>query len=284
MMFCENCGKQIPDNSTFCEECGAKTGGEIAGQAPPPPPRSERYVPTSAKLPQSYYEQPKQGKGWIIYLCAVFAFILLLVGAFFVKEYLDNKTPSGENPPAVEQTNEQEASEPTEQTPPEPKNAYEDYRGYTDTELPSIGDFFWFTEDVKWDGLPAGRTAITDFGSIAGYWKAYTETISTFEGEEEISKWFNAEISGDANQASFTYHTKGFTGLSGIDGTVDISHEDGGNLKGRFSDGQLVLGDIVSKGIEVIIKDFYTLNGQQYAVGEVKITSGEKEHIVLVRP
>ena len=28
MMFCENCGKQIPDDSVFCEECGAAVGGE----------------------------------------------------------------------------------------------------------------------------------------------------------------------------------------------------------------------------------------------------------------
>jgi len=64
-----------------------------------------------------------------------------------------------------------------EETPtpePEPPNPFEDYTGYTSGDEASIADFFWFTEDVKWNGLPANRTAITDFDSIAGYWKAYT--------------------------------------------------------------------------------------------------------------
>jgi len=101
MMFCENCGKQIPDNSMFCEECGAKTGvGAVEQQTPPQPqqfpPQQGEYVPTSTKLPQSYYERPKQGKGWIIGLCLIFGFVLFIVGGFFVKQYIDNKADSGD--------------------------------------------------------------------------------------------------------------------------------------------------------------------------------------------
>ena len=177
-----------------------------------------------------------------------------------------------------------ESTQP-EESPPltptqEPQNSFEDYRGYADGETPSIGDFFWFTENVKWDGLPANRTVITDFSAIAGYWKAYTESIIVF-GADTDYKWFNAEISGDANQAAFTYHTKGFTGLETLTGQsgeeYDLSPWDGETSRGRFSDGKLIAGDIT-------MKDFYALDGKQYAVGEINYPSGEKEHIVLVRP
>ena len=100
-------------------------------------------------------------------------------------------------------------------------------------------------------------------------------------GDETDYKWFNTEISGGAGNVTFTYHTKGFTGLEtpiGQSGEVyDLSFLDGENYRGRFSDGQLVAGDIT-------IKTFYTLDGKQYAVGEINYPSGEKEHIVLVRP
>ena len=175
-----------------------------------------------------------------------------------------------------------------EETPtpdPQPHNTYEDYRGYANGDDASLADFFWFTEDVKWDGLPTGTTAITDFNAIAGYWKAHTEYIPTFSGDGEYWKWFNAEISGNADQTVFTFHTKGFTyydletGLSG-----DISADDGTYLNGRFSDGQLAVGERDSTGLEIKIKDFYILDGNQYAVGEIRYVSGEKEYIVLVRP
>jgi len=141
---------------------------------------------------------------------------------------------------------------------------------------------------VKWDGLPANRTVISDFGAIAGYWKAYTETIPMFQGEEEFLEWFNIQINGDAAKAKFTYHTKNFIGLElqiGQTGqNYDISFRDGESYNGSFSGGQLVVGDITSKGIEITIMQFYSLNGKQYALGEIAYISGEKQNIVLVRP
>ena len=181
----------------------------------------------------------------------------------------------------------EESVEPEEEPEPEPEQLFnfEGYRGYEDGETPSIGDFFWFTEDVKWDGLPADRTAITDFDSISGYWKAYTETIPMFEGEGEYLKWFNAEINGDANKATLIYHTKNFFASDMETGrTDDLSGMDGESYSGSFSAGQLVAGDMGTKGMEIIISEFYSLNGNQYAVGEISYKSNEKEYIVLTRP
>ncbi|MCR5041731.1 MAG: DUF4234 domain-containing protein [Clostridia bacterium] len=52
-MFCRYCGAQIPDNATFCSNCGASlaqgAGAPNAGSyAPPPPPPQSAYGQTYA--------------------------------------------------------------------------------------------------------------------------------------------------------------------------------------------------------------------------------------------
>ena len=162
---------------------------------------------------------------------------------------------------------------------------FKDYKGYAKGEIPSIGDFFWFTEDVKWDGLPSGRTVITDFDAISGYWKAYEESIPMFEGDERYLMWLNAEISGTANQATLTYHSDNAIAYSDfIGGSIDLTGWYGSNYKGSFSGGKLVVGNLTTDGIEVVIKEFYTIDGKQYAVGEEHWSVGEACYFVLVRP
>ena len=47
-MFCENCGKQIPDGSAFCDGCGAKLTQEAA---PVASAQTEAPVAAPAKAP-----------------------------------------------------------------------------------------------------------------------------------------------------------------------------------------------------------------------------------------
>ncbi|MCL1802570.1 MAG: hypothetical protein FWG30_02840 [Eubacteriaceae bacterium] len=165
------------------------------------------------------------------------------------------------------------------------QNSYSSFFGYAEGEKASIGDFFWFTESVKWDGLPKGRAVISDFSQVAGYWKAYTETVQMFEGEQEELEFFNVEISGDAANAKFTYHTKGFFGSNMATGEdYDVSFRDKEAYIGRFSGSALIAGDIDTKGVKINIMSFYAINGSQYGVGEITWISGEKQNIALVRP
>ena len=195
--------------------------------------------------------------------------------------------------PETERPREEPATAPeAPAASPESQNSFADYRGYADGETPSIGDFFWFTEDVKWDGLPAGRTALTDFGAVSGYWKAYTEELRTVLGEPVLhdldsAEWFNAEIGGGAGSATFTYHTRGFSGVE-YQGQAsveyDLSFRDGDSQNGRFADGRLVVGDVDARGVELRLAEFYALDGKQFAVGEIEYVSGEYLLIALVRP
>ena len=168
---------------------------------------------------------------------------------------------------------------------PGQETSFEGYTGYEDGDSMSIGDFFWYTEEVKWDGPPKDAVVLNDFSAVSGYWKAFTETIPMFEGEDESMEWFNAEISGNAGQASFTYHTKGFTGFEKSTGEIyKLDFRDGESYNGSFNDCQLACGDRDTQGVEIRIYGFYSLDGKQYAIGEVIWISNELQALALVRP
>ncbi len=64
-MYCRICGKQIPDNSAFCSNCGTSQTGSTTPDAPPSAPDGQvpaAPVPTAASAPQEppsrYTPQP----------------------------------------------------------------------------------------------------------------------------------------------------------------------------------------------------------------------------------
>ncbi len=67
-MFCPNCGKQIPDNSKFCSECGAKVQKaaglfhrmEYREQTGQPAKQAERAVPQEAPQPAAAKQSASQ--------------------------------------------------------------------------------------------------------------------------------------------------------------------------------------------------------------------------------
>lgn len=87
-MFCPNCGKQLPDDSTFCEHCGVKIEPEQPGAAPSAPvqnpvqPSAQAPVPSGPVQPSPLTEFVKKNKkilgigaGVLVLLIAVVVFI-----------------------------------------------------------------------------------------------------------------------------------------------------------------------------------------------------------------
>ena len=87
-MFCPNCGKQLPDDSTFCEHCGTKIEAEQPKAAPSAPAQSpvqpsvQAPVPSQPAQPSPLTEFVKKNKkmvgigaGVLVLLIAVVAFI-----------------------------------------------------------------------------------------------------------------------------------------------------------------------------------------------------------------
>jgi len=92
MKYCQNCGAQIPANSTFCTMCGAKQGPRQ--QMPPPPPPPGKYdapQPIQYGAPPAYYPQPpmRQSVSNLWYLAPILLAILGGALAWFVNKDKD---------------------------------------------------------------------------------------------------------------------------------------------------------------------------------------------------
>ena len=100
-MFCENCGKNLPDGAKFCNGCGAKTEPAQPAYAaaepapahlvPPPPPYTPPPAQTAyAPQPAAYSGQPRteplrvgQYIGMLLLMCVpILGVILLFVWSF----------------------------------------------------------------------------------------------------------------------------------------------------------------------------------------------------------
>ena len=79
-MYCTNCGKELPENSKFCNYCGSAQGAGV---------QSERLtVPESKKT-----KAPKKKSGWLavsVFLISVFIVVMCFNG---ISD--DNKTENG---------------------------------------------------------------------------------------------------------------------------------------------------------------------------------------------
>lgn len=113
-MFCKNCGKQLPDGSLFCSECGTSLAPPetpeaviVSGLASLEQPATEpdpfdaelaaiRQVLNDREswMPEETYEEDpvvppaKTNKGLIVGLAALITVIVLAVGGWFVYSYL----------------------------------------------------------------------------------------------------------------------------------------------------------------------------------------------------
>lgn len=77
-MFCENCGKQIEDNATFCEHCGAKQ--ENAPVAAPAAPKAAPAFVTAVKTKVAAIHKKNK---WILPACAA-ALVAIIVAIVLI--------------------------------------------------------------------------------------------------------------------------------------------------------------------------------------------------------
>ena len=270
-IFCENCGKQLDDNARFCADCGYATGVQQTAPAPPPPPVQPVYQAQTGLQGKGGGKKPASSGIVAVAAIAVLVVALIVVCVIFIPKILGGGLPPTANPA------------PAGPVVPAPQDGVTTVKTtYTGDEMPTIGDFFWFTES---DSFPADRTVITDFNEITGFWKAY-EVSKPFSPEEgRFLKFFNAEIGGDAGQLTFTYRMANSGGFDEETGnTVDISKQDGEIYKGSFDNGALTAGDITTKGVQILIGEFYYYDGRQYAYGIEMYIDGDTMYIALVRP
>lgn len=86
-MFCDNCGNEIPDNSTFCPECGTPVANRVQQETVSNEP-ADNVVNTMPHPEMPVEVKEKSKKPLIIVLALV---IILGVGAFGFNTYMTQK-------------------------------------------------------------------------------------------------------------------------------------------------------------------------------------------------
>ncbi len=83
-MNCPNCGSDLPEDATFCTNCGANIGGEESAPEPkktakpePPPPAAEPKSAPKQKAGQAVEPKPFFKQWYGITLIIVIVLILL---------------------------------------------------------------------------------------------------------------------------------------------------------------------------------------------------------------
>ncbi len=89
-MFCNQCGKQLPDEARFCTGCGARTALAPAPEPPKPIPPEPKPAPEAPK---------KKKKGLLITLLILIPLALAIigVGVWHILENLDSQSQSQED-------------------------------------------------------------------------------------------------------------------------------------------------------------------------------------------
>ena len=61
-MYCDNCGKQIEEDSVYCRHCGRKVGGGAENPNTPPTGRRALDFPGGLRYPET--AEMKTRPGW----------------------------------------------------------------------------------------------------------------------------------------------------------------------------------------------------------------------------
>ena len=80
MMFCPNCGKQLPDGSRFCDSCGAQLEAAPPVQQPTQQPIQQQYQ--QPYIQQATYPEPRKKMPWGLIGGAAAAVAVLVVALF----------------------------------------------------------------------------------------------------------------------------------------------------------------------------------------------------------
>lgn len=92
-MFCDNCGNEIPDNSTFCPECGIPVANGVQQETVSNEPADN--VVNTMPLPEMPAEVKEKSKKPLIIVLALV--IILGVGAFGAKAYMEKRIEAEES-------------------------------------------------------------------------------------------------------------------------------------------------------------------------------------------
>ena len=298
-MFCEKCGSQIPDGSSFCENCGAPVSSSAAPapeapQAPKAPPkRPSRKKPD--RDPQWTQPEPRKHRGGL--LIGILIPVLITAGVFAMKllNAPDDIGPGPAAPPAAGQpAPQQHQQQPQQQQPqqpagpdmpappadPAPQTA-PDAPGapLQAAGVPTLEDFDWYAS-VKAEGWLLEGEPIEDFAECTGTWKCMTAYMHGDDLEDVYARELStAHISGTRDSAELVMemHTMYWNNAAPEDET-GLSLEFSGGWDPDFQ------AMCMSGPAELILDNFVRLDGREYAWCVLLTPEGDIADVMLTRP
>lgn len=232
---------------------GGSAGGSFAAQEPAPEEKNEQHetAPEEAEKPE------RTGP------------------AGSLKEKLGAASQSAreEEEPAAEEEPAEEAGPAAE---PEPASGH-DPEAFSASGDATLGDFLWVDRDVLNGARPEGLERLKS-GEVSGDWKCYM--IDDPEGKfgSLMERLLTANISMNGIETVVTLEWS-----YAHDGATDEGYDESGQVSvfdGFWTDGGI--GAVGPGRIE--LRDFWYLDGVEYAAGEMMWPDGVPAAVFLVRP
>ena len=274
--YCTNCGKELPDNANFCDNCGTRFNTS-AYQEPVPKKKSSFG-----------------NKILIFLLIAAFLFVAGF-GLLVFLERIYHRIPPEPVPSHVEETVETKEPEDIpvviqDDLKEEPVDTPEETPVTNETDVsqgmlmpdgnPRFDEFLFYENDVYYNGIPEGAF-VQSAGSIYGQWKFCFTFNRTFEDEERIDEIGLADVSFDGDTASLILHPQQIR--YGSDVSAENEEEVGYPLLSGSWDNESV--DLEADGIAVSFSNFYAYQDKEYVLGNIIVKeTGMFGDVLLVRP
>ena len=272
-VYCPNCGKRLPDDAVFCDDCGTKIHGEQAAE-------SVREIRKTNPSPVRKGNTPapkKSSGGFFRFLLILILAAGLLFGGFYLwitlhtNPGLDGNVYPGPNPGGQ--------TDPGKDKDKDGGNSGTSQGTLKPSGNPAFEDFLFYENTVLVSGVPQNASAL-DAGLTDGSWK-YCMIFNIHEEEgERFDEIGLAELSLGNGTASLILHPQlaryGLEAYKEDDASVGYEP-----FTGTWDNTSISLS---GNQCTVTFWPYYEYNGKQYVLGSIVNGQGTLGHLVLVRP
>lgn len=198
------------------------------------------------------------------------------------EQVYDSDQTSAEGTGYAEQTEYAEeaefAEEPGSVEPAESETPVQAQADFNTMEPPTLTDFEWVNNEIFRGQAPAGVQRL-GFDEVLGSWKAYLVDLSSDGTTMKAERFLNVTVSGTPENTQLTFDFHYLYVSSAGEGYDETGQQ--GVFSGSLTDEGVI--DTLGAG-RVVITDFWTDGGHQYAIGTMTWPDAVRSTLMMVRP